>query len=474
MNWLHYIPLPSIHHTTVWGCAFLLSWLITKWILIRHLSIGIDKPDGIRKMHGIPISRLGGLPIFVTLICGFMHTAWKIPGFLEVWWPLILCNTLIFLIGFLDDLKAMGAKVKLLGQFGVAAILYSFDFSIDKISNPFGEGSIMLGWWSFPITILWLVAIPNIINLIDGMDGLASGLGLFLCVTLGFIGHFAGLPVVVTLSVVMTGALAGFLYFNFPPAKIFLGDGGAYLIGFFIASVSLFSSQKGTIVAAFLVVFIALGVPILDTSFAIIRRAVRGVPIFRADAEHIHHRLILLGFSKTRALIAMYSVGLALSLIAISIFWIRGYSLAIAGGALALLWLGAARYLGYIKSWRSFRSQFNLALARRKEMTFTTTYAKVLEHEVEKCQSREEFYQVFFYVLDRLNISVNPVEGWIPVQVSLFNDKLWTTYIAPKNYHRELSIPKVECLVSSLLEAINRWGIPKELQIQTPSQPSIS
>ena len=187
------------------------------------------------------------------------------------------------------------------------------------------------------------------------MDGLAGGFGLFLCLTLGVIGHFAQMPDVVMASAVMAGALAGFLFFNFPPAKIFLGDGGAYLIGFFVASLSLASSHKGAIVGALLVMIVALGIPILDTTFAILRRAVRGVPLFRADAEHIHHRLILLGFTQGQALLVLYISCAVLSLVGISILLSRGFSTVMVGAALVILALIAARYLGYVRSWRSVR-----------------------------------------------------------------------------------------------------------------------
>jgi UDP-GlcNAc:undecaprenyl-phosphate GlcNAc-1-phosphate transferase len=158
---------------------------------------------------------------------GFALTSWRHPAFLAEWWPVILCNVLIFTIGFLDDLRPLGARVKLLGQVGTACILFSLDVSIEDLTNPFRSGAhFHLGIWSFPVTVAWLVAIPNLINLIDGMDGLAAGFGLLLCVTLACLGHFGMRPDMVLISVVMSGALAGFLVFNFPPAKIYLGDGG--------------------------------------------------------------------------------------------------------------------------------------------------------------------------------------------------------------------------------------------------------
>jgi UDP-GlcNAc:undecaprenyl-phosphate GlcNAc-1-phosphate transferase len=377
-----------------YAVAVVISLIGIMLILKSKSQIGLDAPDSRRKQHDKPIPRLGGLPIFISLLLGLLACLFLGRMKVNEWGPLLLCNLLMFLVGFLDDLKPLGAKVKLLGQMGISLILYSLGTSIDILSNPFGSGGIVLGWWSLPLTLFWLVAIPNIINLIDGMDGLAGGFGLFLSLTLAFIGYISGSPEILLISVIMAGALSGFLFFNFPPAKIFLGDGGAYLIGFFVASISLKSSNKGSVIAALLVIIIALGVPILDTAFAILRRSIRGVPIFSADAEHIHHRLILLGYSKGRALVAMYSVCAVLSLVGISILLTKGVALPIAGAVLFLLAIGAARYLGYIRSWKKLREQINQTLARRRRLEHIRVHARVLEFDIEKCDSLDDFSDV--------------------------------------------------------------------------------
>ncbi len=412
-------PAPAMPHmpelALYFFLALLVSVLATVYIIRRKDGVGMDAPDGRRKQHEKPIPRLGGAPIFaalslgVTLMLCFARIRWSEYA------PLLLCNALIFSIGFFDDLKALGARVKLVGQIGVALILYSLGISIDVLSNPFGAGSLDLGWWSLPLTVFWLVAIPNIINLIDGMDGLAGGFGLFLCLTLAFVGYVGSFPEVILISILMAGAISGFLFFNFPPARIFLGDGGAYLIGFFVATVSLKSSQKGSVIAALLVIIIALGVPILDTLFAILRRSIRGVPIFSADAEHIHHRLILLGYSKGRALVAMYSVCAVLSLVGISILLTKGVALPVAGAVLFLLAIGAARYLGYVKSWSKLREQVAEALERRKRLEHIRIHARVLEFDIEKCSSLEEFSELLGYRFRWIGFKTEPSEQTQPV-----------------------------------------------------------
>ncbi len=455
------------------GGALLVAALGTWWILKRGSQIGLDEPDSRRKMHEKAVSRLGGAPIFLavglaSLVAGYIGgLGWT------RWLPLAVCNALIFSVGFVDDLKPLGARVKLVGQIGTALILYSLGVSIDMLSNPFGEGALALGWWSLPLTLLWLVSIPNIVNLIDGMDGLAGGFGLFLCLTLAFLGYYGNQPDVLVVSLSMAGALAGFLIFNLPPAKIFLGDGGAYLIGFFIASVSLFTSNKGSIIGALLVIIIALGVPILDTLFAIIRRAIRGVSIFNADAEHIHHRLILLGYSKGGALAAMYAVCLALSLVGLSILMTRGIALPMAGAILFLLALGTARYLGYVRSWSNFRTQINEAIERRRQREFFRAYGRVLDFEVERCEELQSFTTLFQHGLERMGLRTHAYAGSKPEILKLgegWNITLYRPVDATdlSEWHLRLDV-----LVPALERCLEKWkALPLSTEIESSAAPS--
>jgi UDP-GlcNAc:undecaprenyl-phosphate GlcNAc-1-phosphate transferase len=454
--------------------AFALSAISTWWLVRREGRLGIDKPDSHRKRHERPISRLGGGALFLTLALGFLALAIRLPEFLDDWAAVMAANAIIFSIGFLDDLKPLGAKIKLLGQVGAALILYSFGVSIDILSNPLGEGSIVLGWWSLPVTVLWLIAIPNIINLIDGMDGLATGFGLFLCLTLAFVGHFAFRPDVVLASMVMVGALAGFLIFNFPPAKIFLGDGGAYLIGFFVASTSLMSSNKGSIIASLLVILVALGIPILDTAFAILRRAVRGMPIFRADAEHIHHRLITLGYSKAQALIALYCVCLVLSLAGISLLINRGLALPVIGSLGFLLAMGTARYLGYIRSWKGMRQQFASAIEQRKQREYLIAHGTLLEMEVERCQTAEEFSQILLAALGRLDLTIQSSANRSPLEIkcrdgsAIILQRLENSVLAEEWRFRS------EILEPSISRALERWQQIPGLEVLPPTSAQLA
>jgi len=455
-------PLPSMPLLNELAVYYLLALVVcvvaTIYILKRKGGVGLDAPDGRRKHHEKPISRLGGAPIFAALMIGVSFLLFLGRLRWAEYAPLLLCNALIFSVGFFDDLKALGARVKLVGQIGVALIMYALGVSIDMLSNPFGSGSLDLGWWSLPLTIFWLVAIPNIINLIDGMDGLAGGFGLFLSLTLAFVGFIGGHPEVILVSVLMAGALSGFLFFNFPPARIFLGDGGAYLIGFFVASVSLKSSQKGSVIAALLVVIIALGVPILDTFFAILRRSIRGVPIFSADAEHIHHRLILLGYSKGRALVAMYSVCVVLSLVGISILLTKGVALPVAGAVLFLLAIGAARYLGYVKSWSRLREQVAEALDRRKRLEHIRVHARVLEFDIEKCDSLEDFTKLLGHRFEWIGFKTAASDQTHPVLLPMKNGAQVVLHCPLDDGLQADWFNRADAFTSLFERCLERWG----------------
>lgn len=439
------------------GLAAAISALVTALILRRRLGAALDQPDGWRKQHHGPIPRLGGLPLFVVLCGGWLIALVLHGGLWLDYLPLMLGNAAVFAVGLLDDFRPLGAKVKLAGQIGAALLLYSMGVSVDVLSNPLGQGSLQLGFWSLPVTVLWLVAVPNVINLVDGMDGLAAGVGLLLCLTLAIVAGHNDQMQAVWLAVLMAGAICGFLGFNLPPAKIFLGDGGAYLLGFFIASLSLKSSQKGSVMAALLVVVTAMGLPILDTAFAIMRRAVRGVSIFSADADHIHHRLMLLGYSKTRALMALYGACLMLSLAGLSILLFRGMILPVALAVFCLGALGLARYLGYVRRWGSLREQWRHALARRRKLEHWRAHALALEFDIERCVDLAQFEQLLRGRLQWLGLLA---VGHAPLTVLRLSDGREACFASVDDDSSQAWLQRraLDAFVDPLELALQRWN----------------
>ena len=442
------------------ACAFLISFLLTpQAIRVGEKGYGLDTPNESRKRHAGPISRLGGVPIMLTLaLAGIVIVAID-PHRSRQWVPVITGCVLMFGLGLWDDLKALGARKKLIAQISIAVLVYSLGLSIDRVTYPGGEWNVELSRTiGFLATIFWLIAVPNIVNLIDGFDGLAGGLGMFMAVTLGIVGLLSEQLAVAWFAFTMAGALLGFLVFNFPPAKIFLGDGGAYLIGFFIASMSLVSSNKGSIAAVLLVTIVALGVPILDTAFALLRRAVRGFPLFHADDEHFHHKLEKLGFSKRRTVLGLYGVCLVLSLIGLSIFWSQGRTLPIGIGTLFILAVLGLRHFHFLHTWEDVQRRVMRVMSRRREVRYALLQAQLLDLEVDRCRSAQEFWAIFEHTLRRIGfVDAGEVENEIVVHVRHNGSRPWTLHAPPHRGHAGEWQRIAECFRPVYNKAEERW-----------------
>jgi UDP-GlcNAc:undecaprenyl-phosphate/decaprenyl-phosphate GlcNAc-1-phosphate transferase len=285
----------------------------------------------------------------------------------------------MFALGFCDDLRALGAKKKLFGQLLIASAAYFWGLDIHEFKIPLADRIIDLGLFSWPITVLWLVAMTNLINLIDGVDGLAGGITLMLMLLLSVIG--GGTELVPLLAAGMAGALIGFLRYNFPPAKIYLGDGGAYFLGFLIGGLTIHSSQKGTVVAALIAPLFVLALPIMDTSLAILRRGLNGLPLFRADRRHLHHRLLQSGLSRRHLTLGAYAftayfLGLAL----VAFLW-RGQYLALVLGGAMLSVLLLAGHFRFSRQWFNVRKVLGNALSARSEIRYALAQSRWLAME---------------------------------------------------------------------------------------------
>lgn len=281
----------------------------------------MDAPDA-RKVHKKPIPRIGGIGIYFA----FMVGALSVLAFAELSGEvrtelagLLVSGSLIVLIGIIDDYKNLPAKVKLLGQIAAACVLvFVFDVRIDFITDPFGD-YIFLEALAAPATIFWLVGLTNTVNLIDGLDGLAAGVSMIASVTICLVALQQDIALVAMLTAALAGAAIGFLYYNFNPARIFMGDSGSMFLGFMLAGISVIGAVKSAATIALIVPILALGLPILDTAFAIVRRYRGGVPIFKPDKGHLHHRLLDLGFTQRQAVLLMYVISALLGLSAVAL-----------------------------------------------------------------------------------------------------------------------------------------------------------
>jgi UDP-GlcNAc:undecaprenyl-phosphate/decaprenyl-phosphate GlcNAc-1-phosphate transferase len=301
--------------------SLLLGLLLTPLVRDLFLRVGlVDIPDATRKIHTRPIPRVGGIPIAMAYVgaCGLLlasplHAGTILAQHLPLVWKLLPCSALIFLTGFIDDVAGLKPWQKLAGQTAAALAAYAAGVRILGIA-----GVSTADWWSLPVTVAWLIGCTNAFNLIDGMDGLASGVGLFATLTTLAVALLYGNMALALATAPLAGALLAFLRYNFNPASIFLGDCGSLLIGFLLGCYSVLWSQKASTWLAMTAPLMVLAVPILDVLLAIARRYLGGQPIFAADRGHIHHRLLDRGLTPRRAVIVLYgvcSVGAALSVL---------------------------------------------------------------------------------------------------------------------------------------------------------------
>lgn len=296
-------------------------------IHISHKFSWYDRPAK-RKIHKELIPRLGGVGIFLAFLLSivlvplvfnlFFDNA--LPHFLDLKYVGVFISfSLIYFLGLLDDFYDLRAFLKLLIQICAAAIVTISGFAVSAISLPY-VGEINLGILKYPITILWIVGITNALNLVDGMDGLCGGITAFAALSMGVISliqpNMQVLPAV--MSFALFGAVVGFLKYNFPPAKIFMGDSGSLFLGFILAMLPLVGISEAASVTSLLVPITILMVPIIDTAAAIIRRVKLKKSIASPDKEHIHHKLLALGLSEKKILFVIYLICAYLSTIAIT------------------------------------------------------------------------------------------------------------------------------------------------------------
>ena len=220
-------------------------------------------------------------------------------------------------MGIWDDICNIPAKVKLVGQIVAACIPIAFGIQIEWLTNPFGTLIVLPELVAIPVTIFWIIGFTNTVNLIDGLDGLAAGVSFIASVSMFLLAYTMNQYLPAMIIVAMAGAALGFLQYNFNPAKIFMGDTGSMLLGYTMAVAAVLGLVKTAATIALVVPLIALGLPILDTLFAIIRRKMSGVPIFQPDKGHLHHRLLALGMSQKQAVLIMYFVSIVLGIVAL-------------------------------------------------------------------------------------------------------------------------------------------------------------
>lgn len=295
-----------VPYISIFIVAFILSLLATPLsIKLGHLLKLVDLPNE-RKVHKKIMPRSGGIAIFLTFIISYIFLELMFDPFTDpMFIHLLICCSLIFGLGLMDDRFNLPAKMKFIVQ-ALIAVYFSINvYAIHSVNLPFIEHPFELGWLSIPFTVFWIVGITNAFNLIDGLDGLASGVAGISSLTFFLVSLMLGNTLVAFLSLILSGALFGFLFFNSHPAKVFLGDSGSLFIGFFLAVVSVLE-MKQVAVVSFVTPILIFFIPISDTLYAILRRKLKKQPIFQPDKFHLHHCLLNFGFSHRTTVWVIY------------------------------------------------------------------------------------------------------------------------------------------------------------------------
>lgn len=315
----------ALKYVMVLIATIFMAVVLTPLVRFLALRIGaVDNPNA-RRINKVPMPSAGGLAIFISfaisslvflpLIVTRVHF---FSTYFEYVSPIVIAGAVIILTGLIDDVRELAPLPKILGILFAALIIWFFtDFHFDSFKIPFGGPLLVFPTWlAFCLTVLWIVAITNAINLIDGLDGLVAGVSIISLLTMGIVSYFFLYDSNIFLSLtifVLVAAIAGFLPYNYHPAIIYLGDTGALFIGFMIGVFSLQGLKNSTAVAVVTPIII-LGVPITDTVVAIIRRKLSGQKIYEADRMHLHHRLLSLGLTHRGTVLVIYAISFIFSL----------------------------------------------------------------------------------------------------------------------------------------------------------------
>jgi UDP-GlcNAc:undecaprenyl-phosphate/decaprenyl-phosphate GlcNAc-1-phosphate transferase len=332
--------------------SFLLCLCLTP--VVRHAfeQWGVlDQPDGLRKIHQRPIARAGGIPLAISYAAAYgllmispLKEGLLIEEHMPLIWRMLPSAGLVFATGLLDDIFALSPRLKLAGQVGAAFLAYLSGVRILAVN-----GYALNDWWSLPLTLAWLVGCTNAFNLIDGVDGLAAGIGLFATLATLITALLQGNITLALATAALAGSLLGFLRYNFNPASIFLGDSGSLLIGFLLGCYGVIWSQKCATLLGMTAPLMALAIPLLDVCLSIVRRFLRKKPIFGADRGHIHHRLLDRGLTPRRVALLLYGIcGLAATFSLLASMSSNQYAGVVLILFCAVAWIGV-QSLGYVE-----------------------------------------------------------------------------------------------------------------------------
>lgn len=447
--------------------SFAISVILTPIFRDVFRSYGVvDKPDKTRKLHKHPIPRVGGIAIAAAYVACFfvvpLITKTSFHDDLSLVLDLLPAVGVIFAVGIIDDLIGLKPWQKLLGQLAGAVIAY---FSGVQVADVVGFSTHL---WSLPVTVLWLLTCTNAFNLVDGMDGLAAGVGLFATLTIFIAALLHGNTALALATFPLAGCLLGFLCYNFNPATIFLGDSGSLLIGFLLGCYGVIWGQKSATLLGMTAPMMAVSIPLIDVALAIARRTIRRQPIFSADRGHIHHRLLDRGLTPRRAVLVLYGICSLVALFSLlqSLSHNDRVSSAILLAFFAVAWVGI-QYLGYAEFSVAGRVLFSGNFKRTLKAQLDLHN---LDRELEKASSVEECWNALSGAAHKfgfqcLRMTANRLE-YKGEESGVSHEKLWTLRVPLDSYgyvefSRELQSSSLSTIVGPFVDVIHTGLLSK-------------
>lgn len=385
-------------YLAVYSGALFLALCVTPLVIrLAYRLKAVNAPDA-RTIHSRPVPRIGGVAIF---LCALVMVALVLfydnaigREFRSVRHEMVvffISAGFIFCVGLYDDLRHMRATAKLIAQLAAAIALCLAGVQISSITVAHWL-VIDLGWLSWPVTVLWIVGITNAVNLSDGLDGLAAGIAAIACGVIAVLAIYAGEVILAVMMLALLGSLTGFLYYNFNPAKVFMGDCGSMFVGFTIGAVSIMCAAKSEALVGLTLPLIALGVPIFDTFFSMVRRFLERRSIFSPDRSHFHHRLLEMGLHQRHVVIVIYAVTIAASGLGMFMILTRDLSTVVIFVSLLTLLFLLFRLAGSVRLRQSFdKLRHNYGLNAQRSQAFKSF--EYLQLEFRNTQTFDQWWQ---------------------------------------------------------------------------------
>jgi len=350
---VHVIPMTT--YVCVYFGSLALALIATPIVIRMARDRGIlDSPDP-RKVHRKPVPRIGGLAIYIAMM-GLSVPVLFLPNAIGQSFraiapqvaTVLASGTIMLLVGLVDDIRSLRARTKLMAQLAAATLVCAAGVRIEAVS--FGNGVVVsFGWLAWPLTVLWIVGITNAVNLSDGLDGLAAGIAAVACGVIAIYAMHTSNVMMAVLMLSLLGSLTGFLYFNFSPARIFMGDSGSLFLGMILGSSSVLCAAKTATLVGLALPVVALGVPIFDTFFSMLRRFLQRRSLFAPDRSHFHHRLLAMGLRQRHAVLMAYALTLAGTALGLFMLFTQGAQTVVIFGCILLLFVLVFRAVGSIR-----------------------------------------------------------------------------------------------------------------------------